>query len=250
MDLTVIVLTRNESSNIEACLRSVAWATNRLVFDSNSTDNTVELARAMAAQVVQAEDWPGFGEQRNRALAQVHTEWVMFLDADERVQPESIPEIEAAMASPDRCVYRFPRLTNFAGHWIRHAGWYPDHVARLFRRGDASYNRLLVHESLETAPGVEARNFHVPLLHFSYPTPDHYWRKMHTYSLAWAEQQHQMGRQTHLIRALASSWVAFLKSYVLRLGFLDGMAGLAVCLMQAQATYSKYFMLYWMQRSK
>jgi glycosyltransferase involved in cell wall biosynthesis len=250
MDLTVIVLTRNESANIQDCLRSVAWAKRRLVFDSQSTDDTVSKASELGAEVIQTEDWPGFGEQRNRALAQVRTEWVMFLDADERVQPESLPEIEAAMASPLRCVYRFPRLTNFAGQWIRHAGWYPDHVARLFRRGDAHYNQLLVHESLETMPGVDARNFHVPLLHFSYPTPDHYWRKMQTYSLAWAEQQHQMGRQTHLIRALVSSWVAFLKSYVLRLGFLDGMAGLAVCLMQAQATYSKYFMLYWMQRSK
>lgn len=250
MDLTVVVLTKNESAHLPDLFKSVGEGVPVLVVDAMSTDSTVALARQCGAQVVQTDQWQGFGPQRNFALSHVHTQWVLFLDADERIQPASWSEISQAMASPQAAAYSFPRLTNFAGAWIKHCGWHPDRVVRLFRVGQARYSDDLVHERVVPQAGVVVRPLHTPLLHFSYPDPAQYWKKMQAYSMAWADQQHAAGRRTSLTRALASSVVAFVRSYVFRLGFLDGASGLAVCLMQAQATYSKYFMLYWKQHSK
>jgi glycosyltransferase involved in cell wall biosynthesis len=250
MDLTVVVLTKNESANLHQCLNSLVPGVRAMVIDSQSTDNTVQLAREWGAEVIETSEWRGFGHQRNLALGHVSTRWVMFLDADERIQPQGWDEMRAALQQPQAQAFSFPRLTNFAGTWIRHCGWYPDRVTRLFQIGQARYSDDLVHERVVLLPEVQVRSLKTPLLHYSYPDPAHYWKKMQTYSLAWAEQNHALGKKTNLARALMSSLFAFVRSYVFRLGFLDGISGLAVCLMQAQSTYSKYFMLYWMNKSK
>lgn len=250
MDLTVVILTRNESVNLPDCLDSLIDGVQILVMDSNSTDGTPERARARGVRVVQTHDWHGFGHQRNLALTHVTTRWVLFLDADERMQPEAWREVRDALQQSQAVAFSFPRLTNFAGDWIRHCGWYPDRVTRLFEVGQARYTNDLVHERVVVTSDRPVFPLHTPLLHFSYPDPSHYWRKMQVYSLAWADQQHAQGRRTSLGRAVASAAVSFVRSYVFRLGFLDGASGLAVCLMQAQSTYSKYLMLYWKQRSK
>ncbi len=250
MNLTVVVLTKNESANLPQCLNSLAPGVSILVVDSQSTDQTVQLAKDHGAEVIETHEWKGFGHQRNLALGHVKTRWVMFLDADERIQSKTWDEIQDAIIESRSCAYSFPRLTNFAGSWIRYCGWYPDHVTRMFQVGQARYSDDLVHERVMLSPQVDLKAFKTPLLHFSYPDPAHYWKKMQSYSMAWAQQHHALGKKTSLMRAVLSSGFAFLRSYVFRLGFLDGVSGLAVCLMQAQATYSKYFMLYWMNRSK
>jgi glycosyltransferase involved in cell wall biosynthesis len=241
--LSVIIITFNEAKNIEACLKSVSFADEVIVLDSGSTDGTPVLAREMGATVHVVSDWPGFGPQKNRALELAHCPWVLSLDADERVSPELARQIKKVVAEGAGTAREIPRLTQFCGQWIRHCGWTPDLVLRLFRRDAARFSDDLVHERVELAQGAPSR-LTAPLLHYSYPTPSHYWRKLEQYSRAWAEQRFARGQKTSMLRAGLAGVVAFLRSYFFRLGFLDGAMGFAVCTMQAQAAFGKYFALY------
>jgi glycosyltransferase involved in cell wall biosynthesis len=243
MPLSVIVITHNESANIRDCLLSLGFADEVVVLDSGSTDGTPDMARDLGAVVHFSSDWPGFGPQKNRALQLARFPWVLSLDADERVSPELAAQIVRVVAEDADVAYEIPRLTQFCGRWIRHCGWTPDHVLRLFKRDAARFSDDLVHERVLLARGATAR-LTVPLLHYSYPTPAHYWRKLEQYSQAWAEQRFAQGQNTTMLRAGLAGVVAFLRSYVLRLGFLDGAMGFAVCTMQAQAAFGKYFALY------
>jgi glycosyltransferase involved in cell wall biosynthesis len=243
--LSVILITKNEASNIEACLRSVAFADEIVVVDSGSTDDTVAIARRMGAVVHITPDWPGFGPQKNRALALARHPWVFSIDADERVTPELQAEILAVVQGQGQgqgqgtiAAWEIPRLTQFCGRWIRHCGWTPDLVLRLFRREAARFSDDLVHERVVQSSGATGR-LKTSLLHYSYPTPSHYWRKLEQYSQAWARQRHQAGQQTSMVRAAAAGLVAFIRSYFFRLGVLDGAMGFAVCTMQAQAAFGK-----------
>ncbi len=243
--LSVIIITFNEAANIEACLQSVSFADEVLVLDSGSTDRTVELARGLGAVVHVSTDWPGFGPQKNRALELARYPWVLSLDADERVPPALGQQIRAVLLADQgaNAAYEIARLTQFCGRWIRHCGWTPDYVLRLFRRDSARFSDDLVHERVLLKQGVPGR-LTAPLLHYSYPTPAHYWRKLEQYSQAWAQQRFALGQNTSMARAGMAGVVAFLRSYFFRLGFLDGAMGFAVCAMQAQAAFGKYFALY------
>lgn len=247
MSLSVILITKNEAANLPGCLASVAFADELVVVDSGSSDDTVAIAQAHGARVQQTPDWPGFGPQKNRALDMATSDWVLSIDADERITPELQQQILGAVASGRADAFEIPRLTRFCGQWIRHCGWTPDHVLRLFRRGTARFSDDLVHERVVASGGAPARLTQV-MLHDSYPTPAHYWRKLESYSLAWAQQRHAAGRQTSMLRAALAGAVAFVRSYVFRLGFLDGAMGFAVCTMQAQASFGKYFTLYCLNR--
>ena len=243
MSLSVIIITHNEAGNIADCLASVAFADEIVVLDSGSTDQTVALARAAGAVVHISANWPGFGPQKNRALAFAAGDWVLSLDADERVTPKLAAQIQKAMAGGSGLAYKLPRLTQFCGRWIHHCGWTPDHVLRLFMRGTARFSDDLVHERLVLSQG-KIKCLDSPLLHFSYPTQAHYWRKLEQYSQAWARQRQAMGQTTSMSRAALAGVVTFVRAYFFRLGFLDGAMGFAVCTMQAQAAFGKYFALY------
>ncbi|HSV53962.1 MAG TPA: glycosyltransferase family 2 protein [Burkholderiaceae bacterium] len=249
MRLSVILITRNEAANIAACIASVSFAQEVVVVDSGSTDSTVAIAEAAGARVVRTADWPGFGPQKNRALALASHEWVLSIDADERVSPALAEQIRAAMVQGGTEAFEIPRLTQFCGQWIHHCGWTPDYVLRLFRRGVARFSDDLVHERLLLNQGTPAR-LTSPLMHYSYPSPSHYWRKLEQYSQLWAQQKHAQGRRTSMARAVLSGVVAFARSYFFRLGFLDGAMGFAVCTMQAQAAFGKYFALYCLNRQE
>ena len=247
--LSVILITKNEASNIEACLSSVAFADEIVVVDSGSTDGTVEIAQRLGARVEITADWPGFGPQKNRALALARHPWVLSIDADERVTPELREEILSVVRGDDtNSAWEIPRLTQFCGQWIHHCGWTPDHVLRLFRREAARFSDDLVHERV-LVDGASVGRLKTSLLHYSYPTPSHYWRKLEQYSQAWAQQRHQAGQRTSMTRAVAAGVVAFIRSYIFRLGVLDGAMGFAVCTMQAQAAFGKYFALYCLNRT-
>jgi glycosyltransferase involved in cell wall biosynthesis len=241
--LSVIIITFNEIANIQACLSSVAFADEVIVVDSGSTDGTVDVARQMGAVVQVTPDWPGFGLQKRRALEMASHAWVLSLDADERVPPALATQILEVVAANQAVACEIPRLTQFCGRWIYHCGWTPDHVLRLFQRDAADFSDDLVHERVVLQRG-EVRRLKAALLHYSYPTPAHYWRKLELYSQAWAIQRHAKGQTTSMLRAGLAGVVAFLRSYVFRLGFLDGAMGFAVCTMQAQAAFGKYFALY------
>ncbi len=246
--LSVIVITCNEAANIEACLGSVAFADEIIVLDSGSSDQTCELAASLGAKVHHSPDWPGFGPQKNRALALANQPWVLSIDADERVSAALADQIQQAMSAEQYAAFELPRLTQFCGRWIRHCGWTPDRVLRLFKREAAVFSKDLVHERVVLKFGTVGR-LEQPLLHYSYPTPSHYWRKLESYSQAWARQRHAQGKKTSMLRAAVSGVVAFIRSYFFRRGFLDGGMGFAVCTMQAQAAFGKYFALYCLQQT-
>ena len=235
--LSVILITRNEAANIRECLRSVEWADEIIVVDSGSTDDTVDLAREMGARVYQ-HDWPGFGPQKTRALGYATKEWVFSIDADERVTPELRAEIEHAMLKGEADGYSCPRLSQFCGTFIRHGGWYPDYVLRLFKRDAGRFSDSLVHEKVQIN-GSSAK-LGKPLLHYSYLNTEDVERKVEHYSTAAAQQMYQAGKRSSLVGAALSAGWAFVRTYVVRLGVLDGVAGWQIAGMNARTTWLKY----------
>lgn len=236
--LSVIIITRNEAANIGACLASVSWADEVVVVDTASTDDTVAIAESMGARVYRYADWPGFGPQKNRALGHAGGDWVFSLDADERVTPELRAELEQAMRVADADGYYCPRLSQFCGQFVRHSGWYPDYVLRLFKRGAGRFSDSLVHESV-LMDGRTAR-LKSPLLHYSYRTREDVSRKVEHYSSAAARQMFEAGKRSNLAGALLSGGWAFVRTYLLRMGVLDGRAGWHIARMNARTTWLKY----------
>ncbi len=241
--LSVIIITKNEVNNIADCINSVTpIADEVIVFDSGSTDGTQDICIHLGATVLET-DWPGFGPQKNRALSQATGEWVLSIDADERVSPELAAEIQNVIrqhSSPD--VYSMPRLSSYCGQFMRHGGWYPDRVARLFRRGSAQFSDDIVHESLRTNSKIGKLRSH--LLHLSYRSLDEVIEKVNLYSSIGAEKMANNGRRTSLTTALAKGFWAFIRTYILKLGFLDGKRGLLLAISNAEGTYYKYAKLW------
>jgi len=235
--LSAIIITKNEAANIRACLESVVWADEIIVVDSGSSDATVDICRELGAQV-HVHEWPGFGMQKNRALSYATHEWIFSIDADERVTPELQSQLINAMYEDNEDGFYVPRLSQFCGKFIHYSGWYPDYVLRLFRRTKGRFSDDMVHERviLEGATG----RLSSPLLHYSYLNEADVRRKTEQYAKAGAMQMFTNGKATTLADApLRAGW-AFIRTYCLRLGFLDGIAGFNVALMNARTTYLKY----------
>jgi len=238
--LSVIIITKDEADNIRACIESVIWADEIIVVDSGSSDATVEICREMGAQV-HIHDWPGYGMQKNRALSYAINNWVFSIDADERVTPELQSQLIKAMNSEIQDGYYMPRLSQFCGKFIRHSGWYPDYVLRLFKRNRGRFSDDVVHERV-ILEGI-AGKLSSPLLHYSYLNKEEVQRKTEQYAQAGAMQMFKNGKSSLPADApLRAGW-AFLRTFFLRLGFLDGFAGLNIALMNARTTYLKYMQL-------
>jgi glycosyltransferase involved in cell wall biosynthesis len=235
--LSVIIITKNEALNIRECLESVKWADEIIVVDSGSTDDTLAICREFTPHVY-IRDWPGFGAQKNRALGYASKEWVLSLDADERITPELRAEIEQTLAAGNQDGYYIPRLSQFCGKFIHHSGWYPDYVLRLFRRNAGRFSDSLVHESV-LLNGSTARLKNT-ILHYSYLTADDVERKVAHYSSAAAQQMFQSGKRSNRLNAVIRGGWAFVRTYVLRRGVFDGSAGWNIACMNARTTYLKY----------
>ncbi|MDD2926178.1 glycosyltransferase family 2 protein [Rhodoferax sp.] len=239
MSLSVIIITRNEAANIRDCLRGLDFANEVIVLDYASTDGTAEMARSLGATVHVTQDWPGFGPQKNRVLAMAQGDWVLSLDADERVPTDLREEILAAISREDAAAaYELPRLSSYCGQFIRHSGWSPDYVLRLFRRGQARFSDDLVHEKVLATGRVG--QLKTPLLHLSFPDFESVLDKMNRYSSAGAQSMARRGVQSSLLAALGHGLWAFIRTYVIRRGFLDGQLGLALAISNAEGTYYRY----------
>ena len=249
MTLSVIIITKNEEAMIRRCLQSVAWADEIIVVDSGSSDATVEICRELNAKVHSFNDWPGFGAQKNRALDFTTCDWVLSLDADETVTTELRVEIESAMASPGGCAaFRLPRLSSYCGRQMRHSGWWPDYVIRLCRRGSARFSDDLVHERLvvEGVVGTLAQ----PLLHETFASPEEVLEKMNRYSSASAAMLHGQGKTGSLMGAVSHGLWAFIRTYILRAGFLDGREGFMLAVSNAEGSYYRYLKLMLLTRKQ
>jgi glycosyltransferase involved in cell wall biosynthesis len=245
--LSVITITLNEEQNITACLESVRWADEMIVVDSGSKDRTVEFARKLTNNVIPVE-WKGYGATRNIALDIATGDWILWLDADERVTPELASEIREVLADDDpECDgYSVARRAYFLDKWIKHCGWYPSRVVRLFRKGKARFSEARVHEQLLIAGGVGALKN--DLLHFTDPNLYHYFAKFNTYTTLAARELQDGGRHFSVADVLLKPPFMFLKMYILRFGILDGMHGFLLSLASSAYVFAKYAKLWELQK--
>jgi glycosyltransferase involved in cell wall biosynthesis len=243
MGLSVILITKNEESNLKDCLESISFANEIIIVDSQSTDQTLNIAKSYGAKVEITTDWPGFGPQKNRALNLATQDWVLSIDADERVTPELRKEILDVMeSSASKDCYAIPRSSWYCGRFMKHSGWYPDYVDRLFKRGTAKFSDHLVHERL--LPNGEVAQLKNHFLHYSYRNFEQVLKKVDTYSTASALQAFQKGKKGNLAQALLHGFWGFFRTYIVRKGFLDGQYGLALAISNGATSYYKYLKLW------
>jgi len=245
--LSVVVITLNAAGQLAACLESVRFADEVVVVDSGSADHTVEIAQASGARVV-AKAWLGFGAQKNFAVSVAAHDWVLCLDADERVSPELAPSIQSAMQAPRLAAFALARRNRFLGRWLSHGEGYPDWNVRLFDRRRARWSDDPVHERV-VVDGPVAR---LPgdLLHESAESLDAYLAKQNRYTSLQAEALFAAGRRASVIQLWLSPLVRFCKFYVFRAGFLDGAAGLIHIAIGCFASFSKHAKLLALQQQR
>jgi glycosyltransferase involved in cell wall biosynthesis len=244
--LTVTVITRNESAHIAAALQSVAWADEIVVVDSRSTDDTVAIARQYATRV-EERDWPGYSAQKNYAAGIASNDWILSLDADERVTPELAGEIRDMLQSePANRGFRIPRVTWYLGRWVRSTDWYPDYQLRLYDRRAGTWNGRPVHESvtLNGTPGMLRHE----LQHYAYRDISHHLATIDRYTTLAAEQWLAEGRRTNALEMLIHPRLAFVRNYLLRGGIAEGAAGLLVSKMNSYYVFLKFAKLWELQQ--
>jgi len=239
--LSVALIVKNEELNLAACLDTVKWADEIVVLDAGSDDKTIEIAKKYSEKVYVNSDWQGYGVQRQRLQDMTSCDWILMLDADERVTPELQNEIQNVLSEDNRNnVYALPRLSWCFGSFIRHSGWYPDYVTRLYAKESAQYNANLVHEKLEYSSDMKSIKLKGDLLHYTYRDLEHYLVKSASYATAWADQKQAKGKSSSLLQGISHGVACFLKMYVFRLGFLDGKQGFLLALLSAHSTFAKY----------
>jgi glycosyltransferase involved in cell wall biosynthesis len=242
--LTVIIITKNEAARIDACLRSVAWAHEIVVMDSGSTDDTVARCQAYTDKVF-VTDWPGYGAQKNRALAKASGDWVLALDADEQLSDELAQEIRSIIAgNATHTAYSMPRHSSYLGKFLRHGDWANDRCTRLFRRGAASFSEDPVHERLNVPDGQIGKLKH-PLYHETFSSLAQMLDKLNSYSTLSAQAKHAKGQRSSVWKAIGHGVWTFFRGYILKRGFLDGREGFLLAVSNAEGTYYRYLkMLY------
>ena len=242
LPLSLVVITRDAAAELAACLASAPFAAEALVVDSGSADHTVEVARAAGARVI-VEPWRGFGPQKRFAVGAARHDWVLCLDADERVSPELGGAVRALFerGAPPACAYAMARRNRFLGRWLAHGEGYPDWTVRLFDRRRAQWSDDAVHERVVS--DTKVARLPGDLLHASAESLDDYLAKQNRYTSIQAAALHARGIRSSAAQLVLSPLARFLRFYVLRLGFLDGAAGFAHIAIGAFASFQKHVKL-------
>jgi len=235
--LSAIIITKDEAAHIGDCLDSLAFCDERIVVDGASSDGTIMIAKQRGARVA-THSWKGFGPQKNYALSLAQGDWVLSIDADERVTPELAREIRAAINSGKADGYELPRSSTFCGHMMRHSGWFPDRVLRLFRRDKGRFTEDIVHERV-MCEGVVAR-LKEPILHYPVARLEDAIRRIDQYSTLGAEKLAASDRKVSALSGVTHGIGTFLRVYLLKLGFLDGAAGFMLAVANAEGAYYRY----------
>jgi glycosyltransferase involved in cell wall biosynthesis len=244
--ISATLITFNEERNIEEALQSLSWTDEIVVVDSGSNDNTVKICRNFTDRIFHR-DWTGYVDQKNFAVEKASNDWIFSLDADERSSPELSLEIqELARKGFRKSGYKIPRVTYFLGRWIRHGEWYPDCQMRLFNRKHGKWEGGCIHESVKI--GEKPDYLKGEIHHFTYRSLSDYLRRLEIYSTLAARDYQKRGKVASPIMLLGNPIVAFIRSYLVKCGFLDGAPGLAVATMAAVSVFFKYAKLYELQR--
>jgi glycosyltransferase involved in cell wall biosynthesis len=247
--ITVTIITFNEEQNISECLRCVDWADEIIVVDSFSTDKTVEIAKKFTDKVIQVE-WKGYSAAKNYALQLAQNNWVLSLDADERVTPELAKEIHSILESAGDSFdgYEVARRAYFLGKWIRHCGWYPGYTLRLFKKSAGSFSNSLVHERLNFKGKTgKLKN---DLLHYTDRNIFQYFEKFNRYTALAVDDMAGKGKKFKVIDLIFRPLFTFLKMYFLRGGWLEGIHGLILSVFSAAYVFIKYAKLWEFKKNK
>ena len=253
MKITAAIITFNEAENIRAACESVAWAHEIVVVDSESTDETREIAAACGARVINRR-WPGFAAQKQFAADQASHEWVFSLDADERVSDELNAAIAGLRNKKDDELadgYLIARRAHYMGRWIRGGGWYPDRQLRLFKKSLGRWEGPHIHESVKLNSGARVTKLAGDILH--YPARDaayHHRMIGERYAPLAARQMFETGRRTSSLKIATAAPAAFVRSFILKGGFRDGLAGLSIASFAAHHSFLKHLLLWEIQASK
>ncbi|WP_108652502.1 glycosyltransferase family 2 protein [Dongshaea marina] len=239
--IAAVLIVKNEAENLGPCLETVKeWVDEIVILDSGSSDNTESIAREYTDKYFTNDNWQGYGRQRQIAQKHVSSDWILWLDADERVTPELRQNIQSVLAENRQGLYSIPRLSWVFGRFIRHCGWYPDRVIRLYPTMLTGYNDAMVHEKVEIPQGQSVIPLKGDLLHYTYRDLNHYLTKSAYYAKMWAEQRQKRGKKSSLSQGIGHAIGCFMKMYFLKAGFLDGKQGFLLSVLSAHSTFVKY----------
>jgi len=250
--ISAVIIAFNEEGNIADAVKSVIWADEVLVVDSESTDETRTVAESLNAKVL-TKKWQGFSKQKQFAVEAAAYDWIFSLDADERVSDRLKDEILKLKSHPESTLaagYKIPRSTFYMNRWIRYGGWHPDWQLRFFNRQKGKWKDVLIHESVQMQENARIAKLSGDILHYSIPNAD-YHNKMiaNRYAPFAAEQMFRRGRRTSILKIFTAGLTAFLQTYILKLGFLDGLAGFCIARFAAHHAFLKHLLLWEMQNS-
>ncbi len=238
--ISATIITRNEEKNIADCLESLAWVDEIVVLDCGSDDRTVEIAKSYTDRVF-IEPWRGQGAQKNRAVELASGPWIFSVDADERATPDLAREIQTVVGRGENTAFAMRRKNYYKDRWVNHCGWWPDWVKRVFVKGEARFSTDVIHDSLQVpTPVGKLRN---PLLHYSFKSPEDFLNRAYWYAHHQAREMHDQGRRASAWTAVSHAGFALLQTYFLRLGFLNGVAGLLVAVSNGVGVFYRYMML-------
>jgi glycosyltransferase involved in cell wall biosynthesis len=249
LPISAVIITKNEAHNLARCLESLVEVVDEMVVvDSGSTDATVEIALSFPKTRVVQREWEGYARTKNAGNALAVHDWILSLDADEALTPMLRSSIAGLRLTDDAVCYRFARLTNYCGAWIRHCHWYPDAAVRLFHRGKARWEGDSVHEKLRFEEGMRVVTLPGDCLHYSIPSIAFHLDKVNRYSSLWAEEAYKKGRRTGLIPLLFKPFLAFFNTYVIHAGFRDGYYGFVVSVVSGMSRFMRLSKLLQWQR--
>ncbi len=239
VSLSVAIITKNEEDNLRPCLLSISFAEQIVVIDSGSTDATLKIAEEFGCEIY-SEEWRGFGPQKQSAVEKCRLPWVLILDADERVPPPTVEIIKKIVTDPQtsEAGFSFPRKNYFQGRWIRHAGWWPDRIVRLFRKDAGRMTAASVHEAVEIK-GIVGK-LDAPIEHFTESNLSKVIYKIDKYSTMGAEEAYKEGKHSSAFSAFMRAFFTFIQNYFLRLGLLDGRQGLTLAVTDSVNKFFKY----------
>ena len=244
LPLSVIIITKNEEERLPHCLKSVNFAEDIVVVDAGSQDRTIEIAKSFGCRVF-IEKWKGYGPQKQSALEKTYYKWVLSLDADERIPPETAQIISQVIQAPKAQAYSFLRKNFFHGKWIKYCGWWPDRVIRLFEKGHGKFEGM-VHETWVTEGKII--ELKAPIEHYSYENYSQMLKKLDEYSSTRARELYDKGIRVNLLTPFLHGGWMFIRSYFLKLGFLNGLDGFVISFMNAGSSFFKYAKLLELQK--
>ena len=253
LQASATILVKNAQDTIEECLRSLACFDEIILLDNGSDDGTLEIARRFENVRIYQSEFIGFGALKNLAIGHAKHEWILSIDSDEVLEPDTLREIQALLSSPTlepHHIFALPRKNLYQNEWIKACGWHPDFVWRLFNKTFTRFNDNLVHESIILPPNAKLTKLKSGIKHYAAPNMESIITKMNRYTTFSAQEKHKSGKRASMLGAIARFWLTFFKDYLLRGGFRYGYKGFVIALLNANGAFFRYAKLYELQSKK